>query len=291
MSIAVIDSAQPALVAAKAAALKSQGLVAAILYINPLNLGDSKTVRAAHIAALHASGIDVGFVCEGYGGSNNFAHNDITAATGRRDGQVCSDYLDQLGAPDGTAVHPTIDNDVSPTQLKQLCIPYFQSFRAALASKYSLGAYGPGALLFALETVENPRGVQFLDFPWLSNATGWSRSHEYAATGRAAITQQRDTFLLGIDVDPNVLNPKMTDFGFWRGNGVPPPPPPSVHDTVWVQHALNLLKVPGTPLVEDGIYGPLTRHAVVAFQKTHGLAPDGIVGPLTTAAIEKSTAA
>ena len=36
-------------------------------------------------------------------------------------------------------------------------------------------------------------------------------------------------------------------------------------------------------LVEDGIFGPMTKSAVVLFQKNNGLISDGIVGPLTKA--------
>lgn len=36
----------------------------------------------------------------------------------------------------------------------------------------------------------------------------------------------------------------------------------------------------------DGIFGPLTRSAVVRFQLDNGLVPDGIVGPRTWAAID-----
>jgi hypothetical protein len=82
-----------------------------------------------------------------------------------------------------------------------------------------MGFYGPGALLFALEDEKK----KILDLPWLSNAMGWSRSHEYAQTGRAIITQQRETRLLHIDVDPDVV--KNDDFeaaGFWM------PPAPAV---------------------------------------------------------------
>lgn len=37
----------------------------------------------------------------------------------------------------------------------------------------------------------------------------------------------------------------------------------------------------GWPLEADGIYGRMTKSAVVSFQQTHGLVPDGIVGPKT----------
>ncbi|UWE03483.1 peptidoglycan-binding protein [Laceyella sacchari] len=35
----------------------------------------------------------------------------------------------------------------------------------------------------------------------------------------------------------------------------------------------------------DGIYGPVTKRAVQAFQKARGLAVDGIVGPQTWGAL------
>lgn len=81
-------------------------------------------------------------------------------------------------------------------------------------------------------------------------------------------------------------------------DSAPPPPMPAPqgvglhgeHDTAWLQHALNTLKV-GTPLVEDGNYGRRTRAAVVAFQTAHGLDADGLAGPLTAEAIEKAIAA
>ncbi|MGY0505911.1 peptidoglycan-binding protein [Luteimonas sp. e5] len=42
----------------------------------------------------------------------------------------------------------------------------------------------------------------------------------------------------------------------------------------------------GQPLVQDGIHGPNTDHAVRQFQQMHGLKVDGIVGPQTIKALE-----
>ena len=221
--ITVFDSPDPAAVAAKAKTLFADGVRGVILYISPGFPAGPKTVKKPHVDALHAAGIAVGFVCEWWGGSDNFVHHDINAAYGTRDGGFCGHYLQTLGAPAGTAVSPTVDNDANPVQLKQLCLPYFRAFRTAMAPTYKMGAYGCGALLFALEAdaVENSTSVNInqpqpiMDIPWLSNAMGWSRSHEYGKTGRARIIQQPQTKLLGIDIDPDVVIGDLASAGFW----------------------------------------------------------------------------
>lgn len=81
-----------------------------------------------------------------------------------------------------------------------------------------------------------------------------------------------------------------------EGNPVAPPNPgTTIHPTVRygsrgpaVEELQEKLNNYGTtpPLVVDGIFGPLTRAAVIAFQQDNGLAADGVVGPLTWGAID-----
>jgi len=56
----------------------------------------------------------------------------------------------------------------------------------------------------------------------------------------------------------------------------------------FIQNALNSLRsaYPSLPAVSaDGIFGPQTEAAVIAFQRMFGLTPDGIIGPVTWNAI------
>lgn len=56
----------------------------------------------------------------------------------------------------------------------------------------------------------------------------------------------------------------------------------------WVQSSLN--RILGARLAVDGIAGPATRQAVMAFQRSRGLVADGIPGPRTAAALQAAGA-
>lgn len=58
-------------------------------------------------------------------------------------------------------------------------------------------------------------------------------------------------------------------------------------DVASVQIKLNIRNPPTPPLVADGIFGPKTHAAVVAFQRLRRLTPDGVVGPKTHAALDE----
>ena len=54
-----------------------------------------------------------------------------------------------------------------------------------------------------------------------------------------------------------------------------------------VRHLQTLLSAAGYPVSADGIFGPMTHEAVLAFQRQHNLAADGIAGPMTMDALEE----
>ncbi len=49
----------------------------------------------------------------------------------------------------------------------------------------------------------------------------------------------------------------------------------------------NKLRAAGLGIAADGVFGPQTRNAVIAFQRARGLTVDGIVGPQTWAALNQ----
>jgi hypothetical protein len=52
-----------------------------------------------------------------------------------------------------------------------------------------------------------------------------------------------------------------------------------------VKRLQEKMNAQGANLTADGVFGPGTHAAVVAFQAAHGLTPDGVVGPRTRAAL------
>jgi len=70
----------------------------------------------------------------------------------------------------------------------------------------------------------------------------------------------------------------------------PPAPPDVKQDIIAIQEGL-LRMYPQSKLIADGIYGAKTRAWVVKFQHWHNLVEDGVFGPITKAAFDKALAA
>jgi peptidoglycan hydrolase-like protein with peptidoglycan-binding domain len=98
----------------------------------------------------------------------------------------------------------------------------------------------------------------------------------------------------GIDQNaPPPVSPERPVINFPSYSGVPLRQGSSGVNVRLIQGALNVIRAiyPGIPgVAEDGIFGPLTRNAVVAFQRQFLLTPDGIVGPVTWAKLAEMTA-
>lgn len=58
-----------------------------------------------------------------------------------------------------------------------------------------------------------------------------------------------------------------------------------------VRDLQTVLRRLGHPVTVDGDFGPRTKAAVAAFQRSQGLSPDGVVGPRTLAAIDRQIGA
>jgi hypothetical protein len=125
----------------------------------------------------------------------------------------------------------------------------------------------------------------------------WGALSKYftpAANGAAYVLLTPDQLAKGQTRAPNGVNwpTLIADFDAIGGH-VPPPSGPTfdLQTNAGIQQALNYLHVADPPLVVDGIMGPKTKAAVMAFQRAQNLAVDGIVGPKTRAALRTALAA
>lgn len=224
----------------KLPALKVAGIETAIRYINPLNRSGVKTVKEPEARALARAGLRLGLVCEGWGGAENFSHGDITAETGKRDGEFCRDYARVVGAPDGACVYFAIDTDASASQIQHLVLPYFRAVGEAMSgSGLLVGVYGSGAVCTALQDAD------LVDLAWLSQSMGWTGSRAYRDSTMWALLQGPVTTIAGLDTDTNTANGMFGDFVPFGASEpptpVPLPRPSPRHDAFWLQRRLNAL--------------------------------------------------
>lgn len=194
-------------VTGRLSSFKALGIESIGRYINPSNPSGEKTVKAPEARAIAAAGMKLFLVCEGWGGSDNFAHHDINAATGKRDAEFCIDYAEKVGAPTGACIYFAIDTDASQSEIKTFVLPYFQAISDAFAdSDYRIGAYSSGDVLTAVDSL--------VDLTWLSCSLGWSGSRDYLNEKPTpwAIRQHTPQTIAGIDTDPDDANGDIGDF-------------------------------------------------------------------------------
>lgn len=183
-----------------------------------------------------------------------------------------------LGIPDSVPVHFTVDRDAQGQDLANAVA----AIRGAVSVLGFAGVGGYGSFAF----IEAIRGI--CKYGWQTYA--WSRGQ---VSSNATLYQYLNGQTVNggsVDFCRNLAE----DFGAWGGTlaagsaGSLTGSNTSGHTTQEVQTALNKF---GYNLVVDGIYGPATTGAAIAYQKSHGLTPDGIVGPATWASLAGGAAA
>lgn len=179
---------------------------------------------------------------------------------------------------------------------------------APFAGKWSDWSMGGALTLLeqynGLGYASGPRDLQGNRYPPQPSPYIWASTDQYVS----------GKYVADHDYRPSVVDPQLgcaallarlfvadASANFDTGSGAAPPPqvqsppddqasPPATsagepHDTKWLQESLN--KCGADPKLDvDGIYGPLTRAAVTAFQQQAGIAVDGVTGPQTFGALE-----
>jgi peptidoglycan hydrolase-like protein with peptidoglycan-binding domain len=199
-------------------------------------------------------------------------------AAGVRVARSARALADSLGIPAGAPIHFALDEDAQGANLAAAV----EAIKGAVSvlGYNSVGGYGSFAFIEAI------RGL--CKYGWQTYA--WS--HGQVSSNATLYQYLNGQTVNGGSVDE--CRNLAEDFGAFNGTlgagsaGSLTGSNTSGHSTVEVQQQLNRY---GYKLVEDGIYGPATTGAAIAFQKGHGLTPDGIVGPITWAALVSGSSA
>lgn len=199
-------------------------------------------------------------------------------AAGVRVAHSARALADSLGIPAGAPIHFAVDFDAEGADLAAVV----EGIKGAVSvlGYGSVGAYG------GFSVIEAVRGI--CKYGWQTYA--WSGGR---VSSNASLYQYLNGQVVNggsVDLCRNLAE----DFGAFNGTlgagtaGSLTGSNTSGHSTEEVQQQFNRY---GYNLVVDGIYGPATTAAAIAFQKGHGLTPDGIVGPITWAALVSGSGA
>jgi hypothetical protein len=159
-----------------ASCLAAAGRRFAIRYHSRTTTQPQKRLHPAEAAQLARAGLVLATVYQ----DRARQVEDFGPDRGALDAQSALLYAGQVGQPAGSAVYFAVDWDFSAAEIQRFVIPYFRSvdrvFREAGGGtrRLKVGIYGSG---LACRLVG---GLDFVDFRWLAEATGWRESAGYA---------------------------------------------------------------------------------------------------------------
>jgi hypothetical protein len=271
------STARPAM-----AELTSAGVTAVGRYIGwdsePGYSSIGKNLTAAEVTELHAAGIAV-FTAFEY----NPQAPSGGAVQGGKDGTLATSQVRALGAPPLFGVYFACDWDIpdyapglpdTKANAKAKLGPVAGYFTVIneMQPAYRVGGYG------GYWAVKRLFDAGLISLGWQTVA--WSGGQRDT---RAQLYQTAGTVPVG-GADLDIHEGTAADFGQWL------PGPAPAHPTLQqgftgpavktLQAALNGHGA-RPPLTADGVFGPATKAALMAFQTAQHLTADGICGPLT----------
>ena len=172
--------------------LDTNGIEGVIKYTQNTQQFPNKAFTVAEITELHSCGLKVGHVYEAGNTVDSFGQSQ-----GRAAGILSVQHLTNLQAPKGTVIYRSVDYDATSDDLHRPIYLDFVAFASVVrASGFRPGAYGSRKTLAFLTA------AKLIDFRWLAESKGWTDSLYYDDWD---IKQQRETTLLGLDVDMNII--------------------------------------------------------------------------------------
>lgn len=195
------------LTAHSAARLKSNGFECAIRYYTR-NRGSWKRLKPEEAEVIVNAGLKLVVVYQDRGRTAA----DFSFTKGEAAGRAAAAYaLNEIGQPAGSAIYFAVDYDASTGDIDRNIAPFFEGVRAGFAAiggaDFRIGAYGSGLVL------ANLLDVDLIDYSWLSMSMGFRGSREFARGGRWTLRQHLSTRIAGVDIDPNDINPRVSDYG------------------------------------------------------------------------------
>jgi hypothetical protein len=246
---------------ADARALYNAGIRAVVRYDDPSGNPNSwKQIGVPEYEALLTAGLAVGFVSEW---ANDHA-GYFSASAGTRDGNYSVMRARTRNQPAHSAIYAAVDYDALQTDLDAYVAPFFKTFAAIIRTAgYRVGCYGSGLTCAYLKS------KSLIDLVWITCSSGFQGSRAAITLGNYDLWQvfgMCDQTYMGLSVDWDSANPARSgDWGQVIPGGKPPAP---VYDVAWMQAELNR-RGATPPLATDGILGPATTQAMIAYLEQH----------------------